>query len=249
MSGHSRWAQIKHKKAVKDVRRGRLFTRILKEITVAARLGGGAPDGNPRLRAAIHEAKASRVPAENFERAIKKGTGELAGGAYEEVGYEGYGPGGAALMIETATDNKNRTVQEIRHLFDRHGGHLGENGSVAWMFRRRGYFAIDRHAMNEERFMELAVELGVEDVATTEEVYEIYTSVEDFNRVRERLETLAVPTLGRELAMIPTTTVAVAEAKALQLLRLIDALEDHDDVQKVWANFDIAADVLAAHAG
>ncbi|HEY4587607.1 MAG TPA: YebC/PmpR family DNA-binding transcriptional regulator [Thermoanaerobaculia bacterium] len=246
MSGHSKWATIKHKKAATDARRGKLFSKILKEITVAARLGGGDAKGNPRLRAAVLEARSNSVPNDNIERAIKKGTGEIASEVYEEVIYEGYGPGGVAVLVEAATDNRNRTAGEVRHLFARNGGNLGEAGCVAWMFHRRGYFAVEKSAMDEERFMELALELGADDVAIEEDVYEIYTPMEGFIATQEELERREVPTVAKELAMVPQTTLDVPADKVNQVLRLMDALEDHDDVQKVWANLNIDANALAA---
>lgn len=246
MSGHSKWATIKHKKAATDARRGKLFSKILKEITVSARLGGGDAKGNPRLRAAVLEARSNSVPNDNIERAIKKGTGEIASEVYEEVIYEGYGPGGVAVLVEAATDNRNRTTGEIRHIFARNGGNLGEAGCVAWMFHRRGYFAIEKSAMDEEKFMELALDLGADDVAIEEEVYEIYTPMEGFIATQEELERRQVPTVAKELAMVPQTTLDVPPDKVNQVLRLMDALEDHDDVQKVWANLNIDANALAA---
>jgi YebC/PmpR family DNA-binding regulatory protein len=249
MSGHSKWSTIKHKKAAKDARRGKVFTKLIKEITVAARMGGGDPGGNPRLRAALLEARANSVPGDNIDRAIKKGTGELEGSALEEVVYEGYGPGGVAVLVETVTDNRNRTVSEIRHLFTKHGGNLAETGAVGWIFKKRGYFAVERGTMDEEAFMELALELGADDMATDDEAYEIFTSVEDFNRVRDDLERRGVTLAAKELAMVPQSYVELRDHKANQTLRLMEALEDHDDVQKVWANFDVDAGVLAAHAG
>lgn len=246
MSGHSKWATIKHKKAATDARRGKLFSKILKEITVAARLGGADAKGNPRLRAAVLEARSNSVPNDNIERAIKKGTGEIASEVYEEVIYEGYGPGGVAVLVEAATDNRNRTTGEIRHIFARNGGSLGEAGCVAWMFHRRGYFAVEKGVMDEERFMELALELGADDVAIEEDVYEIYTPMEGFIGTQEELERRDVPTAAKELAMVPQTTLDVPPDKVNQVLRLMDALEDHDDVQKVWANLNIDANALAA---
>jgi YebC/PmpR family DNA-binding regulatory protein len=246
MSGHSKWATIKHKKATTDARRGKLFSKILKEITVAARLGGGDAKGNPRLRAAVLEARSNSVPNDNIERAIKKGTGEIASEVYEEVIYEGYGPGGVAVLVEAATDNRNRTTGEVRHIFARNGGSLGEAGCVSWMFHRRGYFAVEKSAMDEERFMELALELGADDVAIEEDVYEIYTPMEGFIGTQEELERRDVPTAAKELAMVPQTTLDVPPDKVNQVLRLMDALEDHDDVQKVWANLNIDANALAA---
>jgi len=247
MSGHSKWATIKHKKAATDARRGKLFSKILKEITVAARLGGGDAKGNPRLRAAVLEARSNSVPNDNIERAIKKGTGEIASEVYEEVIYEGYGPGGVAVLVEAATDNRNRTAGEIRHIFARNGGNLGEAGCVAWMFHRRGYFAVEKSAMDEEKFMELALELGADDFAIEEDVYEIYTPMEGLIATQEELERREVPTVAKELAMVPQTTLDVPADKVNQVLRLMDALEDHDDVQKVWANLNIDANALAAH--
>jgi YebC/PmpR family DNA-binding regulatory protein len=249
MSGHSKWAQIKHKKAVLDARRGKAFTKLLKEITVAARLGGGDPDGNPRLRAAILEAKGSNVPNDNINRAVKKGTGELAGEAYEEVTYEGYAPGGVAVLVAALTDNRNRTVSELRHLFVKHGGNLAESGAVAWGFRKRGYFAIERRALDEEAAMELALELQAEDVESDEDGYEIYTAADEFARVREELERRGVPLVAHELAMVPQAWVRVPEPRAAQILRLLEALEDHDDVQRVWSNLAIEPRVLAGGAG
>ncbi|MGH9360934.1 MAG: YebC/PmpR family DNA-binding transcriptional regulator [Thermoanaerobaculia bacterium] len=247
MSGHSKWSTIKHKKAATDARRGKLFTKLLREITVSARLGGGDPRANPRLRAAMLEARSNSVPGDNIERAIKKGTGELAGESYEEFTYEGYGPGGVAMMVEGLTDNRNRTASEVRHLFTRHGGSLGESGCVAWMFKRRGYFALEPRAMDEEAFLELALELGADDVATEGGEFEIFTAVEDYNRVREELERRGVPLATKELAQVPDSTIEVANPAPV--LRLIDALEDQDDVQHVWANLEVNESVLAAQEG
>jgi YebC/PmpR family DNA-binding regulatory protein len=248
MSGHSKWATIKHKKAATDARRGKLFSKLLKEITVAARVGGGDPKGNPRLRSAILEARSNSVPNDNIERAVKKGTGEIAAEVYEEVIYEGYGPAGVAILVEAATDNRNRTTGEIRHLFTRNGGNLGEAGCVAWMFHRRGHFVLDKGAMDEETAMELAVELGADDVAIEEEVYELDTPMEAFITIQEELERRGVPTLAKELAMVPQTHIDIPADKVGQVLRLMEALEDHDDVQKVWANVNIDEKVLAAQA-
>ena len=254
MSGHSKWSTIKHKKATTDARRGKMFSKILKEITVAARIGGGDPKGNARLRSALLEARSNSVPGDNIDRAIKKGTGELAAEVYEEIVYEGYGPGGVAVMVETATDNRNRTANEVRHTFARHGGNLGETGCVGWMFRRRGYFAIERSAlpeMSEEKLMELALDLGADDVTVGDEVCEIYTAMGDFLAVQEELERRRIPTVAAELAMIPDTLVDVPRDKAGQVARLVETLEDHDDVQKVWVNADFAntdESVLAAQS-
>jgi YebC/PmpR family DNA-binding regulatory protein len=248
MSGHSKWSTIKHKKAATDARRGKLFSKLLKEITVAARIGGGDPKGNPRLRTALLEARGSSIPNDTIERAIKKGTGELEAEIYEEILYEGYGPGGVAMLVELMTDNRNRAAGEIRHLFARHGGNLGEAGCVAWMFQRRGYFALDKKAMDEEKFVEMAVELGADDIAIEPDVYEIYTPMEDFVRVQEELERRGLPVATKELAMIPQSYVQVPGDKVKMLLRLMEALEDHEDVQHVWANLSVDESVLAAAA-
>lgn len=242
MSGHSKWSTIKHKKATTDLRRGKLFSKILKEITVAARLGGGDPRGNPRLRTALLEARSNSVPGDNIDRAVKKGTGELEGESYEEITYEGFGPAGVAVLVEVATDNRNRTQPEIRHLFTKYGGGVAEPGAVAWMFRRRGWFGVDRSAMDEDRMMEIALELGVDDFSATADRYDLVTAPEDFNAVLEALEERGVPLAGKELAMLPQTPVEVAPDKINQVLRLLEALEDHDDVQKVWANVADGAD-------
>ncbi len=244
MSGHSKWATIKHKKAVTDARRGKVFTKLLKEITVAARMGGGDPKGNPRLRSAILDARSNSVPNDTIDRAIKKGSGELGGAAFEEMIYEGYGPGGCAILVEAATDNRNRTAGEVRHLFTKNGGNLAEAGAVAWMFTRRGYFAIDPEALSEDAVMELGLDLGVDDVSTGGEAYEIYTSVEDFLRVQEELARRKIPTLVGELAMIPQTYMELPGDKVRSAMRLIEALEDHDDVQKVWGNFEVSPEAV-----
>jgi YebC/PmpR family DNA-binding regulatory protein len=244
MSGHSKWSTIKHKKAATDARRGKMFSKILKEITVAARMGGGDAKGNARLRTALLEARSNSVPGDNIDRAIKKGTGELESVVYEEITYEGYGPVGVAVLVEAATDNRNRTTAEIRHAFARNGGNLGESGCVAWMFNRRGYFAIDRGAMDEEKFMDLALELGADDVAIEEDVYEVYTSLENFVSVQEELERRGIPLAANELVMVPQTTIDVPRDKVSQVLRLVESLEDLDDVQKVWANLNIDDKIL-----
>jgi len=246
MAGHSKWAQIKRKKAVTDARRGHLFTRLLREITVSARLGGGDPDGNPRLRAAVQEAKSSSVPRENIERAIQKGTGELPGEVYEEIEFEGYAPGGVAVLVQTATDNRNRTVAEIRHAFAKHGGSLGETGCVAWQFARRSYFAIPRAALDEEAVIELAVKLGVEDVVTGDEVHEIWAPVESFATILAEIEGRGIELAANELVLQPSTTIELGGAAAVQALRLLDALDEHDDVQRVWSNLEADAEALAS---
>lgn len=241
MSGHSKWNTIKHRKAATDARRGKLFTKLLREITVSARLGGGDVKGNSRLRSAVLEARSNSVPGDTIERAIKKGTGELEGESYEEVIYEGYGPGGIAILVEGMTDNRNRTASEIRHLFTRHGGNLGDSGSVAWIFKRRGYFAIERGAMDEEKFMELALELGADDISIEPDLYEIYTAPEEFAAVQDQLERRGIPATVKELAMIPQTSMTLPADRVAQVLRLMEAFEDHDDVQHVWANLDTSS--------
>ncbi len=245
MAGHSKWAGIKHKKAAIDAKRARRWTKLVREVIVSARLGGGDPEFNPRLRSAVSDAKADNVPNDTIDRAIKKGTGELEGETYEEITYEGYGPGGVAVMVEAMTDNRNRTVAELRHLFSRHGGNLGENGCVAWMFDRRGYFAVESGALGEEELMELALDLGVDDIASSDEVHELYTGPEDYAQVRQALEERGVPLAAKELAMVPQTSVELGD-NASSVLRLVEALEDHDDVQHVWANFEVDEAALAA---
>ena len=246
MSGHSKWASIKHKKGAADAKRGKIFTKIIKEITVAARLGGGDPDGNPRLRTAIMNAKSNNMPADNVTRAIKKGTGELEGVHYEEVTYEGYGPGGAAIFLEAMTDNKNRTVSEIRAALGKAGGNLGENGCVGWMFEKKGLIAVKTAAKNEDDLMELAIDAGADDMQTVDDHYEITTAVENFEAVRKALEEAGVPMDTAELTRIPQNTVSLDEKKGKALLKLMDILEDHDDIQKAYSNFDIPDDVMAA---
>lgn len=245
MAGHSKWANTKHRKARVDAKRGKVFTKILKEVTVAARLGGGDPSGNPRLRQVIQEARSNNVPNDTVERAIKKGTGELEGVNYEEIAYEGYGPGGVAILIEAMTDNRNRTVGEIRNLFSKHGGNMGENGCVAWMFDRRGFFLIGPEGFDEEGFMELAVELGAEDFKADEDGYQLYTSPEDYISVLEALEGRDdIDVQVKQFAMIPQNQVHLEERDAGKMIRLMEMLEDHDDVQHVWSNFDIDEEVL-----
>ncbi len=239
MSGHSKWHSIKHKKARVDAQRGRIFTKLIKEITVAARLGGGDPEANPRLRVAIAQAKAANMPAKNIENAIKKGTGELPGVVYEDVTYEGYGPGGVAIFIEAVTDNKNRTVAEMRHIFSKYGGNLGENGSVAWIFERKGLIRVPVEQYPEEDMLEIALECGAEDMQVSDEFYEIYTSFEDFHKVRNALEEKSVVMESAELTMIPQNTIKIAGKTAEQMLKLLEVLDEHDDVQNVYANFEM----------
>jgi len=246
MSGHSKWATIKRKKAVTDGKRGRLFTQIIKEITIAARMGGGDPKANPRLRLAVDKAKASNMPADNIKRAIQKGTGELPGVSYEDMVYEGYGPGGVALMIESVTDNKNRTVSEIRHILERHSGNLGATNSVAWMFNRKGSITVAKTGPDEDTLMEIVLEAGAEDMTAEGETYEITTSPEAFGAVRDALEAQGIVAESAEIQLVPENTVKVGDKDAEQVLKLMELLEDHDDVQHVYANFDIDDDVLAA---
>lgn len=245
MSGHSKWSSIKHKKAAVDAKRGKLFTRLIRELTVAARLGGGDASANPRLRSATQDAKASNVPADTIERAIKKGTGELGGELVEEVIYEGYAPGGVAVLVEAFTDNRNRTASEVRHVFSKHGGNLGEAGCVNWMFQKRGYFALESESMSEEDFMELAVEVGADDVAVDGARFEIFTTMEAYAHVREDLEGRALALEVKELSMVPQNYVEVEEAGLAKVLRLLEAMDQLDDVQSVWANFDADEEILA----
>ena len=244
MSGHSKWSSIKHKKATKDARRGKLFTKLIKEITVAARMGGGDISANPRLRTAVQTAKAASMPNDNIERAIKKGTGELEGVHYEEIHYEGYGPGGAAILVQVLTDNKNRTVQEIRHLFSKYGGNLGETGCVAWMFDKKGLITVEKTKVGEDQLITLALEAGAEDVREEDSLFEVVTRPEDFEKVRERLEREKIPTVAAQITMIPKSTVFLDGHNAEQILKLTEELEELDDVQSVAANFDIPNELL-----
>ena len=246
MSGHSKWASIKHKKGAADAKRGKIFTKLIKEITVAARIGGGDPDGNPRLRTAILIAKGKNMPVDNITRAIKKGTGELEGVHYDEVTYEGYGPGGAAIFLEAMTDNKNRTVSEIRAALGKAGGNLGETGCVGWMFEQKGFITINKAAKDEDELMELAIDAGADDMQTVEDHYEITTAMENFETVRKALEEAGLPMDTAEITRIPQNTVTIDEKKGKALLKLMDILDDHDDIQKAYSNFDIPDDVMAA---
>ncbi len=246
MSGHSKWASIKHKKGALDAKRGKIFTKLIKEITVAARLGGGDIDGNPRLRTAVQAAKGQNMPQDNINRAIKKGTGELEGTQYEEITYEGYGPGGAAIFMEVMTDNKNRTVSELRAILGKNGGNMGENGCVAWIFEQKGFITVKKEEKGEDELFEAALEAGAEDMKTVGDHYEITTSVENFETVRKSLEEQNVKMDVAELTRLPQNTVPIEEKHSKQLLRLMESLDDHDDVQKVYSNFDISDEVLAA---
>lgn len=246
MSGHSKWAQIKHKKANTDAKRGKTFTKIVKEISVAARIGGGDPSGNPRLRLAIEKAKEVNMPHDNIKRAIMKGTGELPGMSYEEFTYEGYGPGGVAVLIEALTDNKQRTVSEIRHTLSKHGGNLGEAGCVAWIFQQKGYLLVDKSKVDEDTLMTIALDAGAEDMKNDpkEDNYEVITSPEDLPRVKNVLEAAKVPVSLAETTMLPKNYVLLEERSAEQMLRLIELLEENEDVQNVYANFDIPDEVV-----
>jgi YebC/PmpR family DNA-binding regulatory protein len=247
MSGHNKWSTIKHKKGKADARRGKLFTKLIREITTAAREGGGDPDGNPRLRAAVQTARASNMPMDNISKAIQRGTGELPGVAYEEVIYEGYGPGGVAVMLQALTDNRNRTTAEIRHIFTKHGGNLGESGCVAFMFKKQGYIILAKTVAEEDQAMEAAVDAGAEDFwADDPELYEIYTAPEELHRVKSALEDRGLEVEGAKVEMVPTIQVRLEDKRAEQMVRLMEAFEDHDDVQNVWANFDIDEQVLQA---
>ncbi len=245
MAGHSKWANIKHRKGAADARRGKIFTKLTKEIIVAARMGGGDPNANPRLRKAINAAKAENMPKDKIERAIKKGTGELEGVNYEESTYEGYGPGGAAILVESLTDNKNRAVAEIRHIFSKHGGSLGENGSVAWMFDKKGYLVIEKKAVDEDTLMETALEAGAEDVREDGDNFEVITAPEDFEAVREAIEKASIPNITAEVTMLPQNTTTLTGNQAEKMIKLMDALEDCDDVQKVYTNADIPDEIMA----
>ena len=244
MSGHSKWSSIKHKKAAKDAKKGKLFTKLIKEITVAARMGGGDINANPRLRTAVLTARAASMPGDNIDRAIKKGTGDLEGVSYEEIQYEGYGPGGAAILVQVLTDNKNRTVSEIRRLFSKYGGNLGESGCVAWMFDKKGLITVDKSQIEEDRLMGLALDTGAEDVRDEDGLFEVLTLPEDFEKVRERLEREKVAMITAQVTMIPKSTVTIDERYAEQILKLTEELEVHDDVQSVAANFAIANELM-----
>ncbi len=239
MSGHSKWHSIKHKKAAADSKRGRIFTRLIKEMTAAARGGGGDVDANPRLRLAVSTAKAANMPADNIKKAIMRGTGELPGISYEDVNYEGYGPGGVAIFMHVLTDNRNRTVAELRHLLSKNGGNLGETGCVGWMFDRKGYFVVEKSSADEEKLLDLALGAGADDMREDGSNFEILTNPESFEAVRSALEKEKIPTASAEISMIPQNYVKVEGKHAQTMLKLMEALEDHEDIQNVWANFDI----------
>jgi len=244
MSGHSKWSSIKHKKAATDAKRGKIFTKLIKEITVAARTGGGDADLNPRLRAAILAAKNENMPKDNIERAVKKGTGELEGVSYEESIYEGYGPGGAAVLIESLSDNKNRTVADIRYIFSKSGGNMGENGCVAWMFDKKGYIAVENKAADEESLMEAALDAGAEDIREDNSNFEVITAPEDFEAVKAAIDSASISYIVAEVTMLPQSTTFLNGKEAEQMVRLMEALEDCDDVQKVYTNADIPDEIV-----
>jgi YebC/PmpR family DNA-binding regulatory protein len=242
MSGHSKWHTIKHKKGAADAKRGKMFEKLAKEIAVAARMGGGDPDSNARLRKAVADARAQSMPNEKIENAIKRGTGEIEGISYEEMTYEGYGPGGVAVYLETQTDNKNRTVAELRHLFGKMGGNLGESGCVSWIFAKKGYIIVDKGAKSQDEMEELAIEVGAEDIADDGDVWEIYTAPEDFEQVREAIVAAGVEPQSAQIEWVPSNYVSLSGGDAQKMIKLMDALDDHDDVQKVATNADISAE-------
>ena len=244
MSGHSKWASIKHKKAATDAKRGAAFTKLIRELTAAAKQGGGNPENNVRLRAAISRAKVQNMPTSNIENAIKKGTGELPGIVYEEINYEGYGPKGIAVMVETLTDNKNRTTSELRNIFSKKGGNLAGAGSVAWMFQKKGFIVIDKKEIEEEKLMNIVIEAGAEDIKTEESTYEITTSPGDFENLRKTIEAKNIKIQSAETTMIPSSTIKVEGQEAKSVIELIESLEEHEDAQHVYANFDIPDEIL-----
>lgn len=245
MSGHSKWHTIKHKKGAIDAKRGKLFTKLIKEMTVAARLGGGKIEENPRLRKVVAEAKGNNMPNDTIDRAIKRGTGELEGVNYEDITYEGYGVGGVAVLVETLTDNRNRTVAELRHLFSKNGGNLGESGSVGWLFDKKGYIVVNKANKSEDELFELAIEAGADDVKEDGEDFEILTAPENFDQVLEAVKAAGIEPEAAEVSMIPQNYIHLEGADAKQMLKLYEALDDHDDVQNVFANFDIDEAELA----
>jgi len=245
MSGHSKWSSIKHKKAARDHKRGKLFTKLIKEITIAARLGGGDINSNPRLRTAVTTARGQSMPNDNIDRAIKKGTGELGGGQLEEVVYEGYGPGGVAIIADVLTDNRNRVVAELRFILSRHGGNLGESNCVGWMFKKRGVITVERSAIDEDRLMELSLEAGADDVVADSEAFQVMTAPEAFSAVRDAVETAKIPIVSAEVVKTPENTVRVSGHTAEQVLKLMEELEDHEEVQSVASNFDISDEEMA----
>ena len=244
MAGHSKWANIRHKKAAQDAKRGKIFTKLAREITVAAREGGGDPEKNPRLRAAIERARKFNMPKENIERAIKRGTGEIAGETFEEVTYEGYGPGGVAIIVKCLTDNRNRTAAEVRHAFSKHGGNLGTSGCVSWMFERKGVIVVPADSYDEETVMLTAIDAGADDVVSEDGKFIIYTQPSELETVRKGLIDAGIEVEEAKLDLIPTTTTRVEGETALKVLKLLEALEDLDDVQEVYSNFDMPEEVM-----
>lgn len=244
MSGHNKWSTIKHKKGAADAKRGKMFSKLIKEITIAARMGGGDIEGNPRLRTAVNTARTANMPKDNIERAIKRGTGEIEGVNYEEITYEGYGPGGVAVLLEVLTDNKNRTVAEIRHIFDKYSGNLGESGCVSWMFDKKGMIEVVSGGLTEDEVMEIAIENGAQDVKDEGDTFEITTEPSDFEVVRKAMEQKGWKIDLAEVTMIPQTTVKLEGKKAEQMLKMMDALDDHEDLQRVYANFDISEEEM-----
>jgi YebC/PmpR family DNA-binding regulatory protein len=239
MSGHSKWHSIKHKKGAIDAKRGRMFTKLIKEITIAARIGGGDAEGNPRLRKAIQDAKGVNMPADNIKRAIQKGTGELEGGQLDEIMYEGYAPGGVAMLVDVVTDNRNRTVSEIRHVFSKNGGNMGESGSVSWMFHKKGYIVVEKDKVDEGRLLDLIMEAGADDMAEDGSNWEVFSAADKFQQVMDHLKDAGITPAAAEVSMVPQTYVKLTGREAQQMTRLMDELEDHDDVTHVYANFDI----------
>ena len=247
MSGHSRWAGIKHKKGLADAKRGKVFTKIIREITIAAKMGGGAPESNPRLRKAMEDARNANMPADNIKKAVQRGTGELPGVNYEELVYEGYGPSGVAVMVDLTTDSKNRTAGEIRRIFSQHGGNLGETGSVGWVFSSQGIFSIEKSKTTEDQLMTVALDAGAEDIHTDDpDFFEVTTQPADFEKVKKALEAAKIPTVSAEITMLPKNYVKLTGAAATQMMALMNDLEDHDDVKNVYANFDIPKEIIEA---
>jgi YebC/PmpR family DNA-binding regulatory protein len=244
MSGHNKWSTIKHKKGAADAKRGKVFSKIIKEITIAARMGGGDPEGNPRLRTVLNAARNANMPKDNIDRAIKRGTGEIAGVTYEEITYEGYGPGGVAVLVEALTDNKNRTVAEIRHIFDKYNGNLGETGCVSWIFEKKGVIDVPAQGLTEDQVMELALENGAQDVKMEDGMFEITTDLSEFEVVRKAVEDMGWKIEEASITMIPQNSVKLEGKKAEQMLKMMDVLDDHDDLQNVYANFDISEEEM-----
>jgi YebC/PmpR family DNA-binding regulatory protein len=249
MSGHSKWATIKHKKGALDAKRGKIFTRLIKEITIAARQGGGDPDGNPRLRGAVLAAKAENMPADNIKRAIQRGTGELEGATYEEISFEGYGPGGVAIIVDVTTDNRNRTVSEIRHIFSKNGGNLGSSGSVMHMFSKKGVISVEKSAASEEQLMDIVLEAGGEDLKDEDESWEILTDPGSYEAVLNAVKAAKIPVENSEVTMVASTYTKLDDLQARSMMRLLEALEDFDDTQNVYSNFDMTAEQMEQVAG